>query len=207
MRPALILLLGLSLVAGCGAKDAVHTSDTVHTGSTTTSAGPPTSAGSSTTADPASSSTTVAPFTGGGTTAVSTPPGGRALLTGVSVAAHPGFDRIVFEFSGDGPGYLVRYIDRPVQEDPSGKAVTVAGDAVLEVHMEHASGVDLSGGMARPTYNGPHRIAGPGPAVAEIVDAGDFEGVLRWVAGTHGKPAFKVSTLSGPTRVVVDVAS
>lgn len=195
---AIVVLTG-SLV-GCGGKGSVHTS-----GSTVTSEPP-----SSTTTAPTGSTTTStseAPLSGGGTTPVSTPAAGRAQLTAVTADGHATFDRVVLQFeAGDVPGYLVQYTSRPVQEDPSGRDITVSGDSVLEVRLEHASGVDLSGGSPRPTYSGPHRIAGPGGAIVEVVEAGDFEGVLRWVAGTHGKPAFKVSTLLNPPRVIVDVA-
>jgi hypothetical protein len=45
------------------------------------------------------------------------------------------------------------------------------------------------------------------PAIQSVVETGDFEGVLNWVIGVRTRPAFKVTTLPNPTRVVVDVAS
>lgn len=113
---------------------------------------------------------------------------------------------MVFEFEHEAPGYAVRYIDRPVREDGSGNEVTVRGGAVLEVRMEHASGADLSGGKFRQTYTGPRQIEVDGAAAVEVVRTGDFEGVLHWVIGTTTKLPFKVSTLSGPNRIVVDIA-
>lgn len=138
---------------------------------------------------------------------MSTPVAGRALLVAVRTSTNPGFDRIVFEFEGgEAPGYAVQYGQRPVQEDGSGNPVTVRGDAVLEMRMEHASGADLSGGTFRQTYTGPKQLAVNGPAIVDVARAGDFEGVLRWVAGTTGKLPFKVQALTNPTRIVVDVA-
>ena len=43
--------------------------------------------------------------------------------------------------------------------------------------------------------------------VTEVVKAGDFEGVLTWVIGVRTRTPFRVTTLSAPTRVVVDLQS
>ena len=37
-------------------------------------------------------------------------------------------------------------------------------------------------------------------------ERGDFEDVLNWAIGTHGKPAFKVSPDAAGLRLVVDIA-
>jgi len=143
-----------------------------------------------------------------GTTTVSTPVvAPTAQLKAVRDTTENGLEKVEFEFDGGVPGYSVGYVNRPVQEDGSGKDVPVQGDNVLEMHMEHASGVNLAGGQVTHTYTGPKRMSPGGPAVAELVQAGDFEGVLRWVAGTHGKPAFAVTTLTNPSRVVDDIAA
>ena len=52
---------------------------------------------------------------------------------------------------------------------------------------------------------GEFRIAMLGDSAVEAVQAGDFEGVLRWVIGTHGRLPFVVHVQSSPTRVVVDI--
>ena len=195
MRRAVACVV-LMVAAGACRSD----NSTVATGSSSTTS-------TSTSASSTTSSTTLT-FSGGGTTTVSTPVSAKQQLTDVRVGQQNGFDRIVFEFanSSQPPGYKVGYVDRPVQEDGSGKPVPVSGDSVLEIHMESASGVDLSGGKVTPTYTGPKRLTPGGTAVVDLTEAGDFEGVLRWVAGVKGHPAFKVSTLTGPTRLVVDVA-
>lgn len=133
-------------------------------------------------------------------------PSGVALLTDVRVAAHSGFDRIVFEFrDGDVPGHRVRYIEAPIREDASGNEVAVEGTAFIEVHMTPASGVDLSKGESyEQTYTGPRRIQGTG-ALAELVRTGDFEANLTWVAGARSRSGFAVAQLQDPPRLVVDV--
>ena len=147
------------------------------------------------------------PVFSGGTTAVSAPVAGPGKLTAVRNLTQSTFERVIFEFGGPVPGYSVGYVNRPVREDGSGNDVAVQGDSVLEVRMEYASAVDLSGGKVTATYTGPKRIAPGGPAVAELVEVGDFEGLLRWVVGTHGHPPFAVSTFTSPSRIVVDIST
>ncbi len=143
---------------------------------------------------------------------ISTPPlTPRAYLTAVRAAASPeggGATRVVFEFDPVVPGYKIDYIRPPVTEDGSGDAVTVAGEALLEVRMENAGMARLDGEKVIRTYSGPKRVvpSGSDATVTEVVDSGDFEGVVTWVVGLRQRvPAFTVSTLTGPSRLVIDV--
>ena len=64
------------------------------------------------------------------------------VLTGVRVAEHKSFDRIVLEFTGTGvPGWTANYVDRAVL-DGSGEAVTLGGGAILDIY---ASGTTSPG--------------------------------------------------------------
>lgn len=147
----------------------------------------------------ADTATKSAGFTGDTTTNI-------PLLTAVRVARQEGFDRIVFEFEGDKvPGYEVGYINPPITEDASGNTVTVAGSAYLQIKMQPSGTADLSTAELRPTYTGPTRFSPGTPEVQELVKTGDFEAVLTWVAGLTDKVDFRVSTLTGPARVVIDV--
>jgi hypothetical protein len=131
---------------------------------------------------------------------------GPALLSTVRAAHQEGFDRLVFEFTDRVPGYEVSYVGRPVLEDASGREVAIEGAAVLRVKMVTASGVDLSTSGARTTYTGPDRLRPSGTTVVrELARSGDFEGTLTWVAGASVQAPFRVTTLSSPPRLVVDV--
>ncbi|QXC61573.1 hypothetical protein KSP35_01615 [Aquihabitans sp. G128] len=131
---------------------------------------------------------------------------GTALLRAVRVGHHDGFDRVVFEFAGDvRPGYRVGWATGPTYADGSGEVVTVAGGATLEVVLQPASGVDMETG--KPVYRGPDRVpaARSDGVLRELVRTGDFEAVLSWAVGTDRERPFRVHTLAGPPRVVVDV--
>ncbi len=152
-------------------------------------------------------STTVGGLRGASASPVSTPATAeRSYLRAVRSARHADHDRVVFEFEGGLPGYRVSYVDPPLFEDGSGRPVKVDGSAVLEVRMERAASARISGDRVVLTYRGPSRLRRPDmPAVVEVVEVGDFEAVLRWAIGSRGLVPFKVTTFTGPSRLVVDL--
>jgi hypothetical protein len=129
------------------------------------------------------------------------PAGAQSIPTLVAVRAggHPGFDRVVFEFRDGLPSHQVSYVDRLVQE--SGDVLSVAGAADLEVRFEGANAHDDSGA---PTVA--RRRFSPGlTAVKEVAQVGDFEATVRYGIGVDRRRPIKVSTLSGPSRLVIDI--
>jgi hypothetical protein len=126
-------------------------------------------------------------------------------LTDVRIARHEGYDRVVFSFDGDVPGYEVGYVDPPILADGSGEPVAVAGGAYLRARFEPASGVDLDGPDYREVYTGPDTVTGDTSVLIQVVRTGDFEAVLTWVAGIAERQDFRVTILTSPARVVVDV--
>jgi hypothetical protein len=130
-----------------------------------------------------------------------------ALLTRVAVGRHEGYDRVVFEFQNDLPGYRISYVQPPLKEDGSGKPVQIKGDYVVMVRMEPASGFDLNTGEGVMVYKGPKRISGLSAGtgvVQELVRTGDFEAVLSWAVGLSDKVDFRVRTATSPARLIVD---
>ena len=129
------------------------------------------------------------------------------LLTDVRIARHEGYDRIVFEFRGDGlPGWNVEYVDPPIIEDASGDVVEIEGDAFIQVRMFPASGFDMEAVVE--SYTGPDQLDGADfgmSVVQEVERTGDFEAVLNWTIGLSDEVDFRVLTLSGPGRLVIDV--
>jgi hypothetical protein len=161
----------------------------------------------------ASTSTTTVPCTFSGATervqGNSDAPG--RLLTDVRVGSHGCYDRVTFELKprageADGPvAWKARYEKPPITEDGSGKTVPVKGNAFLVVTMS-ASGADLTQESAPETYTGPTSLAAADATrIQQVRRIGDFEGVLSWVIGLDKQRPFKVTTETGPARVIVDV--
>jgi hypothetical protein len=124
------------------------------------------------------------------------------ILSDVRAGRHTGFDRVVFEFRGPVPEYRVDYVDQLVQ-DGSGQPVAVAGAADLEVVFQGADAHDADG---TPTIS-PRRFSTGLPAVKEIAQIGDFEAVVSYGIGVDRRRPLEVSTLSGPSRLVIDVST
>ena len=123
------------------------------------------------------------------------------LLVDVRAASHPGFDRVVFEFAGGLPDVQsARYVDE-LRADGAGERVGVAGAAVLELVLSDASAHDESTGEETT----PRRLVPALPNVVEVVRSGDFEGHVSHGIGVVQERPFTVFTLTGPSRVVVDV--
>lgn len=126
-------------------------------------------------------------------------------VTDVRVAAHDGYDRVVFDLDGTGsgkPGWRVEYVDR-ASDDGSGDAVAVDGDAILRVSLS---------GTAIPTDSGVEEFSGDRiePAdtdsIEEIVYRYWFEGYTTAFIGVDdAERPFRVFLLEEPMRVVVDV--
>jgi hypothetical protein len=171
----------------------------------------PPAAGSTTATAPTTTGTEgVDPLEGAGTSIVVglTTAKGTALLERVAVGHHEGYDRVVFQFQGEGlPGYRVEYVEPPLKEDGSGNPVSIDGHAFVVVRMEPASGFDLNTGEGVLVYKGPKRIEGANAGttvVKEVVRTGDFEAVLSWAIGLEEMVDFRVTRAADPARLIVD---
>ncbi len=133
------------------------------------------------------------------------------FLSDVRVAAHGSYDRVVFEFephegqSASVPYYEIAETEPPLTEDPTGRELDVEGSAFLELRF-WASGVDLSGEEPRAVYTGPRsRTPSETAVLREVREGGDFENTMTWYLGLEQRACFVVTTLDGPTRLIVDM--
>ena len=126
---------------------------------------------------------------------------GRTFLVGVRAGRNKDFDRLVFDFEGPAPGFHVRYVDQLI-EDGSGRPIPLRGRAVVEITLRPAAAHRDDG---TPTRRGPLPDLTGFATFRQIADAGDFEGVLTWGIGVAAETGLRVTTLSDPTRVAVDV--
>ncbi|MBD0323269.1 MAG: hypothetical protein ICV72_07780 [Aldersonia sp.] len=134
-------------------------------------------------------------------------PAGNVALTvrDLRIGRHTGYDRVVYEFGGSGvPGYRVGYVDQAV-EDGSGDVIDIGGASILAVSI---SGTAYPFDSGVEPYAGTNPLTEPSAAVVQEVYLGAvYEGITQSYVGTRStKPAFRVSTLSNPTRLVVDIA-
>lgn len=152
--------------------------------------------------DPQTGEPIPAAFTGAtGATSVQHPVTPSVILQSVSTAGCGGFDRVVFEFDRSVPTYAIAYIDRPITECGSGEIIGLAGDAALEVHFQSAQAHTDAG---QPTIAERNRTLDH-PNLEQLVDSCDFEGNVTWVLGLASRTPYRVTELTAPPRLVVDV--
>ena len=127
---------------------------------------------------------------------------GAAMLRAIRTARHTGYDRIVFDFGTDSvPNYSIEYVDRPVRDCGAGNVVPLAGDAWLVIRLEPANAHTEEG---RPTL--PGRAFTPAlPVLLELKQTCDFEAQVQWVAALTAPNPYRVTTLTLPQRLIVDV--
>ena len=126
--------------------------------------------------------------------------GQTAQLTAIRAASHEsdGYDRIVFDFNGGIPSWdLTRQESATFVRDASGQQVTLDGNAGLKLVFP---GADLGSSVPADLMPG---LKG----VREIANVGNFERQLSYGIGLASSQCVRVLELSGPSRLVVDVAT
>jgi len=123
-------------------------------------------------------------------------------LIGITAGHHPGYDRVVFRFSGPLPARRnIHYVTRLIA-DPSGRRIAIAGRAILEVSLSLAEAHTGKGAGSVPD-----RVAFALPTVMIAVRSGDFESVVSYGIGLAARASFHVFTLTKPSRVVIDIGA
>jgi hypothetical protein len=201
----LAAVAGLAVLAGCGGAPAGSPGPTTPATSAATAASNPAAS------NPAASTSTPA----ASTPVASTPASSTAqlddtsracaqpgsYLTAVRTGKHGGYDRVVFQFSGGLPAVTAERV-ATVYADPRGTPVSLAGKSRLHVVFRGASG-----NCPQP----PHRTWTGLPVLTPrysqllmVRAAGDFEGYLSFGIGLAARGGYRISSLAGPDRVVID---
>jgi hypothetical protein len=115
------------------------------------------------------------------------------------VARHNGFDRAVFEFADGVPSFSVSYQKRPVLEEGTMAPIEIRGSAVLVVTFQFYYGEDVSIYQGYP--KGPLDLT----VLREIKNIDASEAVMSYALGVQGRHTFRVTTLTNPARLVVDI--
>jgi len=192
---AFCLCIGL-LAAGCGGSGGGKTPTPAAASPTAaaTATRPPPSPAAEPTIDPATAGTAPVDVAGdvlGGT------------LVDVRIGLHPelgGWDRIVFEFTGGLPAAQVQYVQSATQ-CASGAPVAVQGQALLAVRFRPAQAHNEQGQLTIPATT----VPGQGGVIVEAKSYCDFEAVVQWAIGLKAQKPFKVTKLSAPPRLVIDI--
>lgn len=119
-----------------------------------------------------------------------------AVLVEIRAARQDGYDRVVFEFKGGLPGYQARYVAQPAS---AGDLIELDGTAFLLLAFDGASaGPD---GFAQQDLHPRFRSV----KQVRLVDQGG--GRVRLVIGVDAVAGYLAHELTGPDRVIVDVAA
>ena len=119
-------------------------------------------------------------------------------VTSIRVAHHSGFDRLVIGFATSNavPQYdLQRQTSSIFTRDASGQSVILQGAAGVKVVLRNA---DISSGVPADLKPGL-------PEIREVSNIGNFERVVSYGVGLQDEACLRVFTLSGPSRLVIDV--
>jgi hypothetical protein len=123
--------------------------------------------------------------------------GGQATMVTARVGAQTGYNRFVIQFSGGVPRFEVTPQDS-ASFAQSGGAVTLRGAAGVAVVLHDASGAGV--------FTGPTDMQPSFSSIQEARLLSDSQGTVEWGIGIARPACFHAWTLSGPARLVVDVA-
>lgn len=124
----------------------------------------------------------------------------KLRTTDIRVGTHENYDRLVFEFEGEGaPQYFAGYTGEPRQQT-SGNPLTVPGNAFFEL-VVHGTSLDMS---MDAKYAGKTDLGLASGAIKDVVNGGTFEAASQYYVGLDNKRPYKVTLLQNPTRLVVD---
>ncbi|MGB7924162.1 MAG: hypothetical protein WCF57_13045 [Pyrinomonadaceae bacterium] len=122
-------------------------------------------------------------------------------LRQVRAAEQDGFDRIVFEFKDNQvPGYRIEYVAKIT--DTAERVHKLFGKAFLRIDMNPA--------WAHSNETGAPSLAEREKRVnlstiIEFKQVEDFEGVVSYALGLSRKKSFRVTEMSNPARLVIDI--
>jgi hypothetical protein len=121
----------------------------------------------------------------------------RATITDVRVGSHPGYDRLVIEFSGGQPSYKLVPQDPKTFVGPySGLPIKVAGNAGIHLFIYNMDfpATFLHGTNLKPGYS----------ALKQVVAMSVFEDQADIAIGLDRLVCPTVSLLANPNRLVID---
>ena len=111
-----------------------------------------------------------------------------------------GWDRVVFEFEDALPAGEIEYVEE-ARDCSSGERVRMPSTAILLVRFSPAAAHDEGGRSTVRALD----LLGTGYAILRARQICDSEAEVAWAVAVNGRQPFKVTVLTNPTRVVIDV--
>ena len=127
---------------------------------------------------------------------------GITNYTDVRVGTHDGYDRLVIEFTVGTPALTLQEDEPPYEQDASGLPLDVEGARVLRLTLPNGT---AAGESEQPTYDGPLNFDPSFPVLVDVVHGGDFEAQTTWFIGLAKESCLRVTLLTDPDRIVIDV--
>jgi len=136
-----------------------------------------------------------------------------AQLTAVRTAQFDGYDQLTFQYAAPVtgaalhgvPAFTVASHSSHFIKDASGQPLPLDGAAGLLIVAHNASGWDTLAPTLQQTYTGSLDLHPALQAIREVAEVGDFERTLSWGVGLSSAACFRVSALTDPSRLVVDI--
>jgi hypothetical protein len=120
-----------------------------------------------------------------------------ATITDLRVGSHPGYDRLVVEFTGGMPAYKLVAQDPSTFVGPfSGLPVSVAGNAGIHLFIYN---MDIPPSFRHGTNQRPGYVE-----LKQVVSMAVFEGQADIAIGLEHQVCPAISIFSNPTRLVID---
>jgi len=115
------------------------------------------------------------------------------------------FDRVVFEFDGLVPSYNIKYLAARIYKDLDGKhRIRIAGNAFIQIEMFVIPFDDIQGNFYQSRGFSP-KGGLMMPSLRQVEDKGEEEGFYDFLLGVSSRKLFRVTELSNPARVVIDL--
>jgi hypothetical protein len=192
MKKLFAALLSIGLLSACGATSGAT--------AVTSPSTPPSASAAASPSNQPTPAVSPAPPAGFGVASVSGGSVSEAVVTAVRIGSHPGYDRIVIEFSGGVPNYSVTpQTTATFTRSPKGDLVTLQGTSgvLIVVH----------GVTNWTSYTGPTGFQPGYPYLRQAVQVENFEGYQQWALGVQGAVYIRVTVMGSPDRLVVDVTA
>ena len=121
-------------------------------------------------------------------------------VSGASVASASGYDSFVIAFASGVPAYTVaRQATTTFTRVPRGDTVTLQGTSGVLITFHSVSNWT--------SYAGPTSFDPMSPVIRQALLVQNNEGYQQWALGVSGSGCLRVSTLTYPDRLVVDIAA